>query len=762
MSEAFLTPGDLPELQRRTRLNALRLKVARQKVALSALRREGYRDTLEGYYDRYYDSSNYVDVRDDVLPHREFGQSFPTSRNDRDEGRNFPVFKTEAELALIRGAARLVTANDPVAAGVLSCLTNYVIGNGFQYAATARTSEAAELAATASVVIEEFLSDNDWCGDLDRELFQRSRVDGEYFLGLWHLGNGRVQARAIEPDQVTEPGNKAGLEAWLGQSRTVRSPLHTGEPRQPSSGTQRTAYPKGIDDHDTSSWTFGVHTDESDAQAVHGYYIQWTNRDTEWDYLPGGNEPIIPPHGAGAWIEHARLNVVRSVKRGLSDFFPVEGNLELARRVLRNMGEGSAVQAAIAWIQESVPGTLQAQVNTGTLSRADAIYTTPSLGGSRAHAVHQYDPATILKVPSGQRYLPGPLGSQYSTSFVTASEALLRTVALRWNLPEHLITASASNTNFAASLVAETPFVKYAQSQQHFYAQRDRKTLWRVLRFAWSAGRFGDVPWPTVRQAVDIQVTPPQIEVRDREKETRVRQMLHQAGILSRHTWSAQEGLNFDQEQRDLREEESSPAAAESPQPRPYAAHGEFAEALEWWDPEKHPRGGFPENRGWFSKLWGTTGASSDAPARSTTGPEIGGPHGASAAAAPLAATASLMAPARSNAAVVTKVPAPVRSTPANPIAPPASSTAPRASPSSSPRGTSSPGGKGISPAAGASAILPGLAAGSVLDQGGPRYVPNSQQKLDFILDVVAAKLRNSGLSPGEIKDIAAKITITS
>ena len=31
---------------------------------------------------------------------------------------------------------------------------------------------------------------------------------------------------------------------------------------------------------------------------------------------------------------HAKLNVVRAVKRGLSDFYPVQGNLDLARRVL--------------------------------------------------------------------------------------------------------------------------------------------------------------------------------------------------------------------------------------------------------------------------------------------------------------------------------------------------------------------------------------------------------------------------------------------
>ncbi len=495
---------------------------------------------------------------------------------------------------MIRGAARLLTASNPIAVGVLASLTNYVIGNGFHYTTSARRRSAGELAATANTVIDEFLDENDWSGDLDRELFQRSRVDGEYFLGLWHVGKGHVQARAIEPDQVTEPSNKSGIEEWLGCSQTF-----------------------------VSNWGFGVHTDEADAQAVHGFYVQWSNRDTDWDYFPGGNEPIIPPGGSGTWVEHAKLNVVRSVKRGLSDFFPIDGNLELARRVLRNMGEGSAVQAAIAWIQEVAPGTTQAQVNTGTLSRADGSYTTlTQQGTSRTHLVQQYDPATILKVPSGQKYLPGPLGTQHAPNFITAAEALLRTVALRWSLPENLITGSAANNNFASSLVAETPFVKYAESQQQYYAQRDRKTLWRVLRFAWSAGRFGDVPWPTLRKALEITVTPPQIEVRDPEKETRVRQMLHKAGVLSRKTWSAQESLDFDQEQKNFRQEaaetpgahEARHAANDNPHPT--------AESLEHWAPSKHPRGGNPKNIGEFSEAPGGKATAARRPATAKNGPQ--------------------------------------------------------------------------------------------------------------------------------------------
>jgi hypothetical protein len=371
MKEQPTPPGDLHELRRQARLNSLRLKIAQQNEALAALRRSGVRDSLEDFYD----SANFFDPRDYLFEvPGGFGGAIPTTRNDRDEGRDFPIFRTEQELAVIRGAARLLTSFSPIAVGILNTLTNYVIGTGFQYAVTSRSGTDRHFATVARAVIDEFLDENGWVGDLDRELFQRSRVDGEYFLGLWHVGAGHVQARAVEPDQVTEPSNKNGIEAWLGCAESF-----------------------------ASSWTFGIHTDDTDAQAIHGYYVQWTNRDTEWDYFRGGSEPITPPDGAGRWMEHAKLNVVRSVKRGLSDFYSIQGNLDLARRVLRNKGEGSAVQAAIAWIQEAAPGVTQAQTSSATLARADARYTTNSAQGSRTHIAQQYGPATILRV----RHCPG-------------------------------------------------------------------------------------------------------------------------------------------------------------------------------------------------------------------------------------------------------------------------------------------------------------------------------------------------------------------
>jgi hypothetical protein len=148
--------NELHELKRQARANALRLKIAQQNAALAALRSQGYSDKLEGYDD----PSNRVDYRDYLFETPPLFGAMPTTRNDRDQGRDFPIFQTEQELAVIRGAARLITASNPIAVGLLNSLTNYVIGNGFHYAVSPRDAGAGELAKTASSVLEEFLEEN--------------------------------------------------------------------------------------------------------------------------------------------------------------------------------------------------------------------------------------------------------------------------------------------------------------------------------------------------------------------------------------------------------------------------------------------------------------------------------------------------------------------------------------------------------------------------------------------------------------------------
>lgn len=555
------TKAELRALARENRIATLKLDTAEKELALKAMGLEVPKTAMEGYYD----PDNIVDIRDYLsegpmaLP-----GAVPTTRVDRDQGRNWPFFRTESELAIIRGAARLIAGSHPVGVGVLNALTNYVMGTGFKYSIRPKKRVGAadpivnKICDVAQHVIDTFQELNSWTGDLDRELFQRRRVDGEYFLTLTYLGDGQTRVRAIEPDQVTEPGGRREIETsgWL-----------HGHGGQPFKGEEF-----------ASDWSFGIHADDHDPQNVHGIYVQWTDRDNDWDYFPSGSEPLFPPQGSNTWCQHAKTNVVRSVKRGMSDFFCVSQGLELSRKVLRNVGSGAAIQAAIAWIKEVVPGTTQTQVNNATMSAADYEYRRSGQTGNTTY-VKQYDPGTVLTPAPGTKYTPGPLGSQTQPNYIQVADAILRSfVAVRWNMPEHIVTGSAENNNFASTLVAESPFVKNCQAAQHSEVQQHKAILWRVLYFAWLDGVFGDqhaLPWATLRAVLELLIVPPQIETRDPVQETQVRQILHQAGAMSLTTWQQEEELDPDQERANIAHEQmldqQLQQAAQQPQQPPRA-----------------------------------------------------------------------------------------------------------------------------------------------------------------------------------------------
>jgi len=428
----------------------------------------------------------------------------------REDGAHRPLLRDEHDLAAIRNTGRLLADASPAAIGVLKNLTNYVIGPGFSYKAAPRDDGpggplAQKLAAAVQRVVNEFLEENDWPGDLERELFVRSRRDGEYFVALYPAPAGKTQLRVIEPEQVTAPHDPRSLEEWLG----VEFP---------------------------SSWSFGVHTDQADVQQVHGYHVRWNASGTDWDYLPA------------AMVEHVKLNVDRNVKRGVSDFYAVQSHLEDAERLLRNTRQGAAVQAAIAFIREHAPGTTHAQIESMQQSLATRTYTEITPTGPRTRRVQRYAPGTILDIGRGLQYKPGPLGAAHAPNFLAIEQAVLRMAGVRWCLPEHMISGDASNNNYASILEAGAPLVKNAEAEQQFYARRWRRMLWKVIERAALAGQL-DADFATIRQAVALCIEPPEVAVRDRLQETQRRKLLFEAGLLSPQTWAAKEGYDWDREQ---------------------------------------------------------------------------------------------------------------------------------------------------------------------------------------------------------------------
>jgi len=154
-------------------------------------------------------------------------------------------------------------------------------------------------------------------------------------------------------------------------------------------------------------------------------------------------------------------------------------------------------------------------------------------------------------VPQGQEYKESPLASQgVGPAFVTIEQAALRTIGTNWCMPEYMISGDASNANYASTMVSESPFVKYCQAEQAKYAASNRRIFWKVLWFAWQAGRLGAIDWAELRKRVEIQIEPPDVATRNVDQETARNKTLYESGILSDETWAGREGLDYLQEKQ--------------------------------------------------------------------------------------------------------------------------------------------------------------------------------------------------------------------
>lgn len=437
--------------------------------------------------------------------------------SDRQGGQNWPFFRNEIELQWLRGASRLLAGHVETARSVLDNLKNYTLGQGFEYKAKPDADAVEQppegLVDAVNRIVKEFREDNKWDGKRDREFLERSRRDGETFLGLWHIGGGHVQARFIEPEQVSEPGHTRALEDWIAEFApdTVANP---------------------------SCWRFGIHTPEDDVETVFGYHVTWTHNPQDWDYLPASR------------VEHMKLNVDGAIKRGMSDFFPVRKHMQAADTLITNMMVGSSASAAIAWIRQFAPGagksSIQSQVTSESMKRKTVQYQT----GAKTENFKHHTPGTELNVTAGMEYKPGPMGSQRNPAFVAALQAGLRGVGTRWSMPESMISGDASNANFASALVAEGPFVKSIEAKQHDYILAFKSILWKVIRIAFEAGRLDgfNLDLAVIRHMIELVIEPPRVAVRDRDKETARSEILKKNGILSKETWAEQEGLDHKQE----------------------------------------------------------------------------------------------------------------------------------------------------------------------------------------------------------------------
>jgi len=509
---------DIRVLEDNVRANQLKIEERNQRALLGAMAVATMAPTMEQssfYMDNFVDPRDYLG--DEYMAPAVYANSQPTQIWNRESGRNYPVFLTEIELRYIRGMGRQMADFHPVGKGVMNSVVNYTIGTGISVRAEAKKHSKIDqnLITRINRIIDKFMEYNDISGDADREICLRGHRDGDGGLGLWWEGPGKVAVRFIEPDQITQPATEQQIIEWMG---------YQGPP---------------------TTMLFGIHSDEDDAASVHGYYVQWSSNGRDWDYIPGGKYPHITSANQNTWCEFFKCNVDRQVKRGISDFFPVETALRLIKKVIRNTGEGAAVQAAIAFIRQHAPGITGSQILQFQSGQATDFFSMRTGSGSKNIATRKMYPGQVLDIPKGQQYLAGPMGVNNAEIYVEVSDALARSAAVRWGMPEWMLNANIKNGSRGSAFIAEAPFTKATAVEQNYQSRYWMKIIWKVI--SWE---IRDVPLEQIKENVNIIVSMPTISVRQPEKETARREVLWKNGIISGQTWASEEGYDHDAELR--------------------------------------------------------------------------------------------------------------------------------------------------------------------------------------------------------------------
>jgi hypothetical protein len=220
-----------------------------------------------------------------------------------------------------------------------------------------------------------------------------------------------------------------------------------------------------------------------------------------------------------------------------------------------------------------------------------------------------------LYLGANQKFVPPPWVQQLmAAGLVNIFEAMLRSVSQIWSMPEHFVTGSAANNNLASILEAGAPFVKEVETRQGWHMNLWTAVYWKVVWFNWKAGRLPGYSWKDIRAAVEIVLTGPQVDVRDRMKETQKNILLLDAGIMSPVEAASREGLDYDDQVRQGAKPRQVPLTAASavgasgklgPQ-KGFTPEGPVQESLKQPTNGIVSNGGFAELAGAAGSNWGT------------------------------------------------------------------------------------------------------------------------------------------------------------
>lgn len=247
-------------------------------------------------------------------------------------------------------------------------------------------------------------------------------------------------------------------------------------------------------------------------------------------------------------IQHIKVEVDEDVPRGISILWVVRQRLRqydtwLGDRLILNK-----LRTAIVLLRQH-KGASPAQIKAFADAEQTETKTDPVTGQS--YRSKRVQPGSIIDVPASvdMKYLSANINARDAA---VDGRTVLLSVAAGIGQPEYMVTGDASNANYASTMVAEGPGVRQFELWQSFFGN-EFALIWRRV-MEWTGQVQADVGGV---DKCDVGVVGQRIVTRKPKEEAETHQILADNQILSKRTWAAREGLDYEEEQRNLEAEES-------------------------------------------------------------------------------------------------------------------------------------------------------------------------------------------------------------
>jgi len=272
--------------------------------------------------------------------------------------------------------------------------------------------------------------------------------------------------------------------------------------------------------------TFGIGTNPDDIEDVKTYYFCG---------MDGNLIEKIPADQ----VIHIKILVDSDMKRGLSIYYHAMPMITKYTDWLDDRIALNKVRSAIALIR-TVDGT------SGAVSNLRESQRTEHKDADKAK-FKMPQRATVLTASQGISYqMISP--NIHAQDVKDDGRSMLLAVAAGVGFPEMFLTADFSNANYSSSMVAQNPFVREIEDWQDFFEFFYADIFRGMVR---GHKEFGDKKIPE-GESEECSVEWPPLILADIEKNNKAREIQFRSKVLSRKTWQMKEGLDPDEEKRNL------------------------------------------------------------------------------------------------------------------------------------------------------------------------------------------------------------------